>query len=333
MARGPSQTQRQIDTALKRLEPEVAAAFQAAIQAVIRQIDTGALIAALEAGNLGAAIRILDFPQAVLFPLEDAIRSAYMTGGQMIATAAPTALIAFDGRTPGAETWLRELSSTRIQGIYTETLQGVRTALVQGREQGMGSRSVARMITGTRRGTQRVGGIIGLTDQQTQSIMAARSKLASGDPRLMGEYLDLKLRNRTYDAKIRKAISEGRAITGKELDTILEAHKSKALAYRGKMIAENESFSALESGRREAVIQALENPDVEGASKRWQWNFSRDPREDHRALESAPARPFEEPFTMADGTQMQYAHDPAGGAKHTIGCGCLTVYRIRMRET
>ena len=331
MARRPTAQQRAIEQALARLDPEVARAFLAAIQAARRQVDFAALVRALDAGDLITAARLLAFPQTLLFPLEDAIRSAYISGGNLIAAAAPQALLGFAGNTPRAEAWLRELSSTRIQGIYQDTLEATRAALVAGRAQGMGSVSLARMITGTRQGTQRVGGILGLTTQQADSIMAGRAKLASGDPRQMAEYLSLKLRDRRFDRTINAAIRDGRAITGKELDTILDAHKSKALAYRGKVIAENETFQALESGRREAVLQALENPEVEGATKRWQWNFSRNPRDDHQALQTMPAIPIDQPFTMADGTQMMYAHDPAGGARHNIGCGCLTVYRIRMR--
>jgi hypothetical protein len=331
MARRPTAQQRAIEQALARLDPEVARAFIAAIQAARRQVDVAALVRALDAGDLITAARLLAFPQALMFPLEDAIRSAYMTGGQLLAASAPAAILGFAGNTPRAAAWLQELSSTRIQGIYQDTLEATRVALVAGRDQGMGSRAIARMITGARQGTQRVGGILGLTTQQADSIMSGRAKLASGDPKLMREYLDLKLRDRRFDRTIQKAIADGRAITGPELDKILEAHKSKALAYRGKVIAENETFQALESGRREAVAQALENPDVEGAVKRWQWNFSKSPRDDHQALANMPAIPFDQPFTMADGTQMQYAHDPAGGARHNIGCGCLTVYRIRMR--
>jgi hypothetical protein len=321
--------QREIDRLLGQLEPRVAAAFSDAIQAARRRVDMAALIEALDRGDLFTAIRILEVPQALLFPLEDAVRQAYISGGQMIAVAAPQALIGFSGSTPRALSWLRELSSTRIQGIRDDTLEAVRVALIAGREQGMGSRELARMITGTRQGAQRVGGILGLTTQQADSIMRGRAKLASGDPALMREYLDLKLRDRRYDRAIKKAIAEGRAIRGKELDAILEAHKSKALAYRGRVISKNETFTALEAGRREAVAQALENPEVAGADKRWQHNLSQEPREDHVAM-SGTVVPFDQPFVFSD-ARMMYAHDPAGGAKHTIGCRCITVYRIRMK--
>ena len=329
MAR-PNAQQRQINALLAKLEPAVQEAFNVAIQAARRQVNVTALIEALDRGDLGAAVRLLQLPQGVLFPLEDAIRAAYVEGGKMVAIAAPSALIGFNGSTPGAVAWLQELSSTRIQGIVDDTLEATRAALVAGRDQGMGSKAIARMITGTKQGTQRVGGILGLTTQQTDSIMSGRAKLASGDPKLMREYLNLKLRDRRYDAQIKKAIAEGRAITGPALDKILEAHKSKALAYRGKLIAKNETFSALEAGRREAIAQALQNPEVEGASKRWQHNLSQEPREDHVAM-SGTVVEYAADFAFPDGTRMKYAHDPDGGASHNLGCRCITVYRIRMR--
>ena len=329
MAR-PNAQQRQINALLAKLEPSVQEAFNVAIQAARRQVNVTALIEALDRGDLGAAVRMLQLPQGVLFPLEDAIRAAYVEGGKMVAIAAPSALIGFNGSAPGAVAWLQELSSVRIQGIVDDTLEATRAALTAGREQGMGSRAIARMITGTKQGTQRVGGILGLTTQQTDSIMSGRAKLASGDPKLMREYLDLKLRDRRYDAQIKKAIAEGRAITGPQLDKILEAHKSKALAYRGKLIAKNETFSALEAGRREAIAQALQNPEVDGASKRWQHNLSQEPREDHVSM-SGTVVEYAADFVFPDGTRMKHAHDPDGGAAHNLGCRCITVYRIRMR--
>ena len=329
MARATAQA-RKIASLLSQLEPAVSRAFQEAIYAARKSVNIAALVDALDRGDLGAAVRLLQLPQGVLFSLEDAIRQAYIEGGKMVAIAAPSALIGFSGSTPRAVAWLAELSSTRIQGIADDTIEATRAALIAGREQGMGSRSIARMITGTRRGTQRVGGILGLTTQQADSIMSARAKLGSGDPKLMREYFDLKLRDRRYDAQINKAIKEGRAITGPALDTILEAHKSKALAYRGKLIAKNETFSALEAGRAEAIAQALENPNVAGASTRWQHNLSKEPRKDHVEM-SGTVVEFGTPFVFPDGTRMMHPHDPNGGAKHNLGCGCIAIHRIRMR--
>lgn len=331
MARLTAQ-EREVQMLLAKLEPRVAAAFYDAIQAARRNVDFAALVEALDRGDLGAAIRLLDVPQGLLFPLEDAVRAAYIEGGQMVAVAAPQALIGFGGNTLAAAAWLRDLSSTRIQGIREDTLEATRAALVSGRDQGMGSREIATMIVGKRVGNRREGGILGLTTQQADSIMSGRAKLASGDPKLMREYLNLKLRDRRYDRAIKKAIRDARPITGRELDAILEAHKSKALLYRGRVIAKSETFSALEAGRREAVRQALENPDVEGATKRWQHNLSLEPRLDHVSLGQAPARGFDEPFIMGNGAVMQYAHDPAGGPENNANCRCITVYRIRMRR-
>ena len=330
MAR-PSAQQRQINALLAKLEPSVQEAFNVAIQAARRQVNVTALIEALDRGDLGAAVRLLQLPQGVLFPLEDAIRAAYVEGGKMVAIAAPSALIGFNGSTPGAVAWLQELSSTRIQGIVDDTLEATRAALVAGREQGMGSKAIARMITGTKQGTQRVGGIIGLDTQIADSIMSGRAKLASGNPKLMREYLDLKLRNKLYDPQIKKAIAEGRAITGPALDKIMDAHKSKALAYRGKLIAKNETFSALEAGRYEAMGQALENPDVEGVQCRWQHNLSEVPREDHVAM-SGTIIQLGEYFVFPDGARMKHPHDPAGGTRHSVGCRCIAIYRVRMKS-
>jgi len=329
MARMTAQ-QREVERLLTRLEPRVAAAFADAIQAARRNVDFAALIEALERGDLNAAIRLLDVPQALLFPLEDAVRAAYIEGGAMVAVAAPQALIGFGGSSPSAQAWLRELSSVRIQGIREDTLEATRIALEAGREQGMGSREMATMIVGKRVGNRREGGILGLTTQIADSIMTARAKLLSGDPALMAEYLELKLRDRRYDRTIKKAIAEGRRLTVKEVDAILDAHKSKALAYRGKVIAKNETFQALEAGRYEAVRQALENPDVAKGVCRWQHNLSQEPRLDHVSM-SGTVVEFGQDFVFPDGARMKHPHDPAGGARMNLGCRCIGIWRIVMK--
>ena len=91
MAR-PNAQSRQINALLAKLEPAVQEAFNVAIQAARRQVNVTALIEALDRGDLGAAVRLLQLPQGVLFPLEDAIRAAYVEGGKMVAIAAPSAL-------------------------------------------------------------------------------------------------------------------------------------------------------------------------------------------------------------------------------------------------
>ena len=322
----------QIEALIKRFEPQVREAFLAMFYRLRSEIDRDAFIAAFEAGDIERAVRLFRLDDAALFPLEDAIRATFIAGGQSV--VAPTGLrggFGFNGRHLRAEQWTRAIGSDLIQGIRDDTLAMARQVITSGLSEARGARAVALDLTGTlnRLTGQREGGFLGLTSQMTDAIITGRAKLASGDPAMMREYLDLKLRDKRFDPTIRKAIAEGRPIRGAELDRIMTAHKSKALAYRGQIIARNETFTAQAAGRDEAYRQMLEKPGVADVTMRWQHNLSREPRPEHVAMNGTIISLSKgETFSFPDGARMKHPHDPAGGAKHSIGCRCIAVGRV-----
>jgi hypothetical protein len=338
MAPTPSQ-QRQIDAILRQLEPRIRAAFIKAIYRARAAIDVAELLDALRAGDIERAVRLFRLDDAAMFPLEDAIRATFIAGGQSV--VAPTGLRGawgFNGRHMRAEQWTRNIGSTLIQRIRDDTLEMARQVITAGLRDGFTPQAVQRELTGTlnRLTGQREGGFLGLTTQQAQSIvgrpagiiggvyspakMGALQKLASGEPALMREYLGLKLRDRRYDATVKRAIRDGAPVAPADLEKIIRAHKSKALAYRGQVIAKNEAFTAQAAGRDEAYRQMLERPDVVDVTARWQHNRSQVPRPDHVAMNGTVISLAKgEAFVFPDAT-MKHPHDPAGGAKHSIGC-------------
>lgn len=334
MATRPTIAQsRQVAALLKQFEPQIERAFLEAVRAARNSVDVKALIAALEASDVERAVQLLRIDQSILYPLHDAVRGAYIAGGLSVGTTLPTAIrgsFGFNGRHPRAEDWVRRVGGELIQGIADDTLAMTRNTIVSAMTEGRGAQVVARDIVGRMVAGKRQGGFLGLTSQQADSIIAGRAKLASGDPTLMREYLDLKLRNRNYDAMIKRAIDAGKPITGADLDKIIQAHKDKALGYRGKMIAKNEVFTAQAAGREEGYRQVLDRDDVESVVVRWQHNLSEKPREDHVAM-SGTVINLGETFNFPD-ARMAHPHDPAGGAKHSIGCRCTAFYRVQVAK-
>ena len=324
--------QRQIDALLAQYTPRIRDAFYAAIYGARANVNAADLIAALQAGDVERAVQLLRIDQGVLFPLDDAVRSAFIAGGQsVVAPKGLSGAFSFAGRHLRAERIAQAIGSELIQGIQEDTLAMARLVIVTGLQEGFSPQKVQRDLTGTlnRLTGRREGGFLGLTAQQADSIISGRAKLASGDPVLMREYLGLKQRSKLFDPQIKKAIKEGRAITGADLDKIIAAHKNKALKYRGEMIAKNETFSAQAAGRDEAYRQMLERPDVAAVTKRWQHGLSAIPRLDHLRMDGV-VLDFDQKFTMDDGVQMAYPHDPIGGPKHAISCRCVCIYRVRL---
>ncbi len=218
-----------------------------------------------------------------------------------------------------------------VTAITEESRQSVRAVVLDGLEQSRTTAAIARDIAGVKVGDKRVGGIVGLTSPQTDSIIKARAALASGDPARMRAYLSLATRDRRFDPAIRRAIREGRGIKGAELDRIMEAHKSKALKYRATLISRTEAFKATSAGRDLAYRQMLDLPGVTGVSVRWQHNLSAVPRVDHVAMNGTVIQ-IGQGFAFPDGTQMRYPHDENAPASHVIGCRCIAVYRAQMER-
>lgn len=320
----------QLAALLKKLEPAIQKAFIASILKAGAAINQKALIESLSAGDLEGAAQLLRIEQAALFPLVEAVRGAFVEGGLAVGSALPKGIsgkFGFDGRSLQAEQWVRTEGARLIQGIEEESLAQARLVIRAGLEAGFSPAKIARELTGKVVGSKRVGGFLGLTTQQTDSIIRGRAKLSSGNPALMREYMDLKLRNRNYDATINRAISSGTPLTGSQIDTIIEAHKTKALGYRGQVIAKNEAFTAQAAGQSEGFRQVLARGDVEAVTKRWQHNLSEFPREEHVEMDGTVVD-FDEDFVMSDGVRMSHPHDPRGGAKHSVGCRCVAIYRV-----
>lgn len=343
MARTPNGQTHRVRAALRTLEPSIRKAFERAIAKAAGSIDFNALVAAIESGNVQRAVEVLRINQALLFPLDDAIRAAYVAGGTMVTedlTRGLSGRFGFDGRHERAESWMQEHGAELIEGIVRETAEMARKVITEGLAEGVEHRTVARQITGRKVGARRVGGFLGLNSDQTDSVIRARSILS--DPDQIRDYFvrdrvtgrmkpRFKLSDRRYDAKVKAAIKEGRALTGKELDTVMEAHRSKALGYRGRVIAKNEAHTALAAGRMEAYQQISEDPEVETVTKKWVHGLSKEPRPDHLRLDGTVID-MDEKFEMDDGTLMDGPHDPAGGARHSIHCRCTAFYRVKMRR-
>ena len=317
--------------------PRIRDAFLAAIQAHANSININALIGRLEAGDPLGAVQLLEMPDGLLFPLQEELRAAMMAGG---ATAdlprVVQGIFAFNGRHQRAEQIVRELGAILIQGIQEDTLEASRRVISAGLETNTGFRSVALEIVGRRDATgQRVGAILGLTSQQTDAVMNARAILSNSDR--LGEYFNpdgsprYKLSDRRFDAMVRRAIAGKEKLTAGDIDRIVNAHKSKALKFRGDLIAKNESRSAVAQGQYEAYRQMAEDPRIERVELTWSHGLSIDPRVSHQLMDGVKVQLGQRFQVPADGTLpaalMLYPHDPAGGAAHNLNCRCVAIYR------
>lgn len=327
MALRPNQ-KRIYDELHKRFSKEMADAFFKAIQSTASRISMNDLADALDAGDVERVVRIINLGDPALFPMAEALRTTYVAGGVSVAEIMPrAALFAFDGRNPRAEAWVSRYSSEMIQNITDDTLPMVRQVLADGVDRGRSGAAMARDIAGRLNPVTKVreGGLIGLTDQQAEAAINMRRDLEDLDNR----YFTRKLRDLRYDARVRKAIDSGEALSKDDIDRITQRYRDKLLKYRGQIVARNEAHHGLSAGQHEGMQQAIDSGRVKAITKAWIHNTAnQNERESHVSLGLAPAIPFNEDFVLASGAHARFAHDPQLPPSETISCRCTTRYQV-----
>jgi len=323
----------ELDLLLSRLDVEVRKAFEAAIRNQAGRINLVALADALRRGDIAAAQEIAAIKPRDVARIGEVLRNAFFAAADLAGRGGRgvVGLFQFDGRRPEALAWAEQNSARLITRLTEESRDAVRETITGGLDLNRSAQSVARDIAGRRVGAARVGSIVGLTGPQAASIARARVGLSSGNPAAMRDYLKLALRDRKFDRLVHRAIKEGRPISRADLDRMLEAHKVKALGYRGKVIAQAETFKAAAAGRDQAYRQMLEMDGVTGVTVRWQHNLSAEPRVEHIAM-GGTVLPIGQPFVFPDETAMLHPHDDTAPARHVIGCKCIAVYRVQVEK-
>lgn len=322
--------QRIIRALLAAHEPLIRQAFEVAIQNAHAALDFDALVRAVSANDFNRAADMLRINQALLFPLEDAIRTATIAGG--LSVSLPRGVkgaFGFNGRHPRAEALIAEAGARLVSEIGSPGVEAVRAVLLQGQQEGIGAQAIARRLAGTINPTTgiREGGVMGLDGPR--AMRSARVREILSDPEQIADYFKgskprYTSTDRRFDASVRRAIAEGRALDKATIDKIAKAHDARLLKARGDTIARNEAYTAQAQGRHEAYQQLIDNGQAESVKKRWQHATAKNPRHNHKALDGVEVD-MSESFSLGTGT-IRYAHDPLAPAEEKLGCRCTTVF-------
>lgn len=336
------QVERRIETMLAKIDRSLAEAFaefltnarsDEAVRAVANliaagRIDEAADVASGYSGPIG--LRIAEaYRAAALFEVESlkpavAVAQAAAGGASGLPPSImalfdrlprPSVGISFDPSSPRAVEAMRSLKDeflTRFNGDQRETIRATITA---GLETGAGPREVAREIRK----------VIGLTSQQAAALERYRALLRD----LSSEALTSPTRDRRYDATVRKATKEGRALDADKIEEIIEARRRKMLRYRSEQIAINESARALNLGREEGLRQMVEASGIDPALVTREWRSVRDSRvrDTHIALDGQKTG-LDGVFLSPSGALLRYPRDPKAPSHETAGCRCYTVHKI-----
>jgi hypothetical protein len=239
------------------------------------------------------------------------------------------AVVRWNTLSPRVETYARERIGGLIQNITEETIGNVRNTIADGYALGRSRNRIATDLIGRLQDGKRIGGVIGISEQQRQWVGNMRAVLMS-DPI---KALDYTKRDMRFDTVIKKSARDGKPLSLAQIDRITAQYSDKLLKSRGLTIARTEAAKAVEEGKYEAWKQALEKTGIPEQFVIRTWNHRgrgvKD-RPSHVAMNGTSIRGLTFPFVLNDGTAMLTPHDTTygAGANNIINCDCVADYSI-----
>ena len=312
-------------------EARMLRAFLDSVADIKNQVKITQLTALIESGDIDGAIRLLGLDPSAFEGMDDTLRQSFRAGGFTgaaqfgdIPTIVGDIPMRFNMRNPAAEEWLLLNSTELVVGMSDSQTELVRAALTEDLAQGVNPKQSALNLVGRVDSTgKRVGGIIGLTDQQAGWVSTARKELQELD----SHYFTRTLRDKRLDSVIRKAIESGEALTPQQIDRAITRLQGRTLKFRGDVIARTESINALRAGHEESVNQAIALGEVAAEDVSGVWDSSGNDgrtRDSHLFMEGqtrAHGVPFD--FLLNVGQAMFPGDSSLGApAKELIQCGC-----------
>lgn len=300
---------------LDRMEPQVRRAFLEAVGDARGRESLAAVARMLERGDLDAALASWD---SATPRIASAIEAAYTASGSSLALAAtPHAgtFLSFEVVNPRAADFLRTSRAGLIRELGREQRAATVEALSSWIRAGEDPRIQARVLKQS----------IGLTERQSRAVGNYRRLLSEGSP----EALSRKLRDRRFDASVRRAISGERPLTRAQIDVMVGRYRERYVAFRARTIARTESVSAVHGGEEEMLRQLVEQGLTTEDQIQREWRTARDERVrgSHRAMHGQK-RPLGEPFVSGNGNRLMHPGDPSAPPSDTVQCRCVLAVRV-----
>lgn len=213
-----------------------------------------------------------------------------------------------------AENWARSNSSLLVTRVTNHARRNVRDTIASGIAQGKSQETIAYDLVGriNRSTGYRMGGVIGLTPDQSKWAVNFADRLGEGTSASLSRALGMELRDKKFDAIIRKAIEAGEPIPAKTRRAMAMAYRNNALLYRAKTIARTEINRARGEARTQSWQQQIDAGivDQEGIERFWVTRHDDKVRHKHLMIErlNKDGVEWQSPFIQPVGTVMHAPH-------------------------
>lgn len=313
---------------LEHWDGRLRVAFLAAVQDIKDEADLSLIVRMLQHDDYEGALRAVGLDPALFNVFQNSFRDAYEVGGISTTSAIPVrnlergfkVKVQFNIRNPIAEQWLRDYSANQVTELMEGQRRMIRLHLRAGMAAGENPRKVALGLVG-RIGAQgrRTGGVIGLTEEQAQWVRNYASDLQNDLPNALAR----SLRDKRFDAAVRRSIMSGQPIPVELREKMVTAYQNRALRYRADNIARTEAMVALHQSQEAAMGIAVQSGAVALDQIAYVWRTARDKRvrDSHRSMDRQQ-RPATSYFVTGAGNRLRYPGDPDGPASEVINCRC-----------
>ena len=325
-----------LDTLLAKQEPAVRRAFLDGIASIVSQGRIAEIERYLATGDVDMIIKSLGIENAAFNNFRAELLTTFGNSGVSTITNTTWAYpngqrvaVRFDTLSPRAEEYARYKIGGLIQGITQEAIDVVRNTVADGYALGRTKNRIALDLIGRLDGGQRIGGVIGLSDQQRAWVSNMRGYLATDPARA----LEMTKRDMRFDKLIKSSARDGKPLTQTQIDNIARQYADKLLQSRALTIARTETSKAIEDGKYEAWKQAMEKTGVPEQFIIRTWVHTgrgvKD-RPSHIAHSGKSVRGLTYPFVLNTGVALMHPHDTSFGAdaKDIINCRCICKYSV-----
>ncbi|CAB4130442.1 Phage head morphogenesis domain containing protein [uncultured Caudovirales phage] len=338
-----------IEELLQGFDDDLTSAVLQALTAQQAAVDIDLIATALETGDVGKVLAILDLPEtlAPLAGIQTAIHTGITAAGAAAAVEVSRAIggvkFMFNTLNPRLVRWLQVYSLGLIREITDKTKEGVRQYLTAGIKAGDNPKTVARDIKG----------IIGLTDRQAQAVANYRKELSDFHNKTsaggygLGNKIDRvngtqvlrlgpdgkpkdgitarRLRDFRFDGQLKGAISSGKPLSQAQIDKMVAAYQRKYLAYRARTIARTEAIRTNNMGIQDAWQQAIDKGLVNEDLVRKIWIVAKDER---LCLHCAPIPSMNPPKGIRHAQSFKTPDGPTLIPPLHPNCRCTIFYRV-----
>lgn len=293
------------------LTPDVAAALLRAFEILRDALTDAEIQAAIDAGGIDAlfsrALNQQTMDRAFI-PVRRRLRETVERGFKYAVPDLPKGgmiggriAVAFDYLNPDVITAVRDLETSTLDTLTTDTKAVVKQATEAALKEGVGPKVLAR----------RIRAAVGLSPTHEQYIRNYEAELRGGDPAA----LERKLRDKRFDGTTRKAF-DGEGLTEENITARVDAYRRKFTDHNANTIAKTTTLQSYKTGQDLTWQQARENgvvPPNARLVKTWIGVMDDRERPEHRAMQGQTV-----PIDAA------YSNGESVPGESTFNCRCVS---------